>query len=937
MKKIQAILLSLASLTVVSTLFISCFRFKSDYLASLPNFDWTQLNNGGDGTSYAYSYDGSQNTVGDVNSVELNEVNPDNISKFLDYSKVNTGYQYYKSIQKQAVTGVPLSKNYSFNGNKYSDYGIDYNSRTFMYKNSILDWTPNDDIDAKYLQPTVEEISKAVKVANYGEYHQDKNINFNLLSDPTIQHRSYVSNGVGAYNVYEKSILNWQSIDSYVNWGGSWFEGMVEIPNVGLTEQAHKNGKPIYGTIFMSGYNGLTRDMLRDFIKRDSSGNYLIVDKLIEMADYYGFEGYFINNESNGGKPNGSVLDYNVLFEICRQFNEKVAASKNKHTQKLELVYYNSYATLAKNSTGEYKNNETYQASKTGAVNSDGTRNPVKITLDFGSTTESNDLFLREHANYNGKSNYISTIVDVDYRNQMPGSFDYRTLTYPLSKDQEHEIDETRPYLYSSFTDFAGGEYTKYAQAIHESSKELQSRIKSSDLSEQVKSYLYLQQINNLFQNIMYSGTNGHIGDDKGLEAQTLYTLQNAKYNLDYILLDPRIKDKYDAAKYADKETSEMYQKAKSLIYEPNAAKNGYKNSYGISSLVVPTTVIQDEDGANEKLNFSTNFSTGNGVNLYNVDIEGNQHSSNVDGNYYPWTNTRLADILPTYQWNIYEGNTSNYGTADINNTVQQVGVDKLSGYYDYNNVYKKGNSISLGGGFDKDGAVVNGVWTPGKTYNWEIMGTNLATNNHMVSFVYKTNTSEENDPDVSLIVGKSPQGAGALGEEKLDTNVSEIKTTKTVEKNGWTRITADLSEVSGVSTTNRISKIGLAIKPKNADFKISVGEMTVDKVLENKSTESALLTNAASEYVIKRSEADLQKYNIRFKWDVDDADKVKYYEIYYYNPDKKIWVNVGETTNNLYFLKELIANSSNKLRIGILPYNQDDIAEKLFTFNVNV
>jgi len=55
---------------------------------------------------------------------------------------------------------------------------------------------------------------------------------------------------------------------------------------------AHINGAKIYGIIFLYGYyNSLTKSMLRDFLEKDENGNFAIVNILINMAKYMGFDG----------------------------------------------------------------------------------------------------------------------------------------------------------------------------------------------------------------------------------------------------------------------------------------------------------------------------------------------------------------------------------------------------------------------------------------------------------------------------------------------------------------------------------------------------------------------------------------------------------------------------------------------------------------------
>ncbi|MBW3058835.1 hypothetical protein D6D54_07250 [Spiroplasma poulsonii] len=93
----------------------------------------------------------------------------------------------------------------------------------------------------------------------------------------------------------------------------------------------------------------------------------------------------------------------------------------------------------------------------------------------------------------------------------------------------------------------------------------------------------------------------------------------------------------------------------------------------------------------------------GSGIKFVDRDEQGNA----VVANDYPWTNRRLTDVLPTYQWKIY----------DETKKEQPLNINDITGMYDYDNVYKKGNSIVIGSGFDGLGKVLSAKWDQTKVY----------------------------------------------------------------------------------------------------------------------------------------------------------------------------------------------------------------------------
>ncbi|MDO7852023.1 endo-beta-N-acetylglucosaminidase [Hymenobacter convexus] len=87
------------------------------------------------------------------------------------------------------------------------------------------------------------------------------------------------------FNLY--NFTHWQYIDVL-----TWFASPVGIPCRPWVEAAHRNGVKVIGTVFTdrAGFVALCQ--------KDASGNYIGAQKLIAVANYYGFDGWFFNAES---------------------------------------------------------------------------------------------------------------------------------------------------------------------------------------------------------------------------------------------------------------------------------------------------------------------------------------------------------------------------------------------------------------------------------------------------------------------------------------------------------------------------------------------------------------------------------------------------------------------------------------------------------------
>ena len=87
------------------------------------------------------------------------------------------------------------------------------------------------------------------------------------------------------FNLY--NFTHWQYVDVL-----TWFASPVGIPCRPWVEAAHRNGVKIIGTVFLDGAGFIT------LLQKDANGNYIGAQKLVDIANYYGFDGWFFNEES---------------------------------------------------------------------------------------------------------------------------------------------------------------------------------------------------------------------------------------------------------------------------------------------------------------------------------------------------------------------------------------------------------------------------------------------------------------------------------------------------------------------------------------------------------------------------------------------------------------------------------------------------------------
>lgn len=223
------------------------------------------------------------------------------------------------------LTPVSAGDTWPFQGD--SSHGVNQPSVHGYTSNHILDWSPERDPHAEMLRsrvPLQERIAPlAATQANPLLASNVKMMNVSGdYGNAFIENAPY-TNKFGQYH-----FGFWQYVDYWSPWHGTasaytppeyydelgqsdwqqkWFEfGILNIPNPTYTDAAHKNGVLSLAGVFFSN-NDRGQQTYKQMIVKDAEGNYPVAEKMIEMAEYFGYDGYFINQEEVG--PNVVVAD----------------------------------------------------------------------------------------------------------------------------------------------------------------------------------------------------------------------------------------------------------------------------------------------------------------------------------------------------------------------------------------------------------------------------------------------------------------------------------------------------------------------------------------------------------------------------------------------------------------------------------------------------
>ena len=165
------------------------------------------------------------------------------------------------------------------------------------HPDKVRNWTPQSDPNAKFNRSRVPLAQRFVEPvpmkANKNQHYGGQVTNASILF-PTCS----LCPSQGANNFVGYQPTYWQYMDKMVYWAGSASEGIIIPPPAGSTDAAHQSGVKMLGQVFFppAAYGG-NRMWVRQMLEK-KDGKYIFAKKLFEIAQYFGFDGWFINEET---------------------------------------------------------------------------------------------------------------------------------------------------------------------------------------------------------------------------------------------------------------------------------------------------------------------------------------------------------------------------------------------------------------------------------------------------------------------------------------------------------------------------------------------------------------------------------------------------------------------------------------------------------------
>ncbi|MCI9274259.1 MAG: hypothetical protein HFE39_09975 [Clostridiales bacterium] len=311
----------------------------------------------------------------------------------------------------QVPQSIPMSNDFYYKNESLQPYGACFQAE------ELRNWTPDNDPDARYNQSGV-----ALKDRWMGP-----NVNPNASRDakvyPLAMSNPRASEGPsqGGDGDFVYAFTNFQYVDTYNFWGGSSAEGAIAIPSPEHIDSAHRNGVPATGTIFIPwGDSQYGNEFIRQMMEQDDQGNFIMADKLIEIAEYYGFEGYIINHESGGHN----------------KFKDFLAYIQQKKPDGFTMTWYNGSGTLTSGSVTSWMqdgdkriNDEWWLDMSWGSIDStiaaakQNNRSPFDIHASW------------EYFPYLGKGGRIDSLIGADQKLKVSLGILSPTVTLTQSSD----------------------------------------------------------------------------------------------------------------------------------------------------------------------------------------------------------------------------------------------------------------------------------------------------------------------------------------------------------------------------------------------------------------------------------------------------------------------------------------------------------------------
>ncbi|TCG11546.1 endo-beta-N-acetylglucosaminidase [Mycoplasma marinum] len=165
-----------------------------------------------------------------------------------------------------------------------------------LHPRDIAKWDAKNSVDGEYVRSRIPLQKRVVSPETNGIATKKDGRVYFMDTMRTNTSNSIV--GTSEKNSTRQQILGaMQYATDWISFGGSTGEGTIYIPRAQDIDQLHRSGVKVHGTIFMApaAYGGSPKA----YAELLSAGPKATAKKLVEIANYYGFDGWMFNDENN--------------------------------------------------------------------------------------------------------------------------------------------------------------------------------------------------------------------------------------------------------------------------------------------------------------------------------------------------------------------------------------------------------------------------------------------------------------------------------------------------------------------------------------------------------------------------------------------------------------------------------------------------------------
>lgn len=210
----------------------------------------------------------------------------------------------------------------------------------------VEQWSPSSELANKNNISSVPLSKRFVAELGNNSQPLDSKVKVLIAPDGMNNFANYL-NEQDKFNLY--NFTHWSHVD-VLNWFAGTANETVNLPARPWVETAHRNGVKVIGTVYLSvaQYGGSVKTVAR-LLQTNANGEFILAKKLVAIAEFYGFDGWLINPETNltyVKNAQGEVVEGKFEYQNSALLGNKMQAFMQYLTgiapEAMEIHWYDS-------------------------------------------------------------------------------------------------------------------------------------------------------------------------------------------------------------------------------------------------------------------------------------------------------------------------------------------------------------------------------------------------------------------------------------------------------------------------------------------------------------------------------------------------------------------------------------------------------------------